>query len=558
MEALFEDAQNPDEQAVFPTQLSPIAQKRLDAIMRLLEPCVSRKEYGEKLRAEAEKLGVSERTLHRYKRAWQEKGLVGLMDDTRADKGKSRMHPELQALAEKLFKNRNHNGKRLNRKDVYLHIRQKAIDLGIKPPAQSTIYDFLKPLYEAEERKKSIRTPGWQGESLILSTKDGDQLEPAEGYQVWQIDHTPADILLVDSNGKLLGCPWLTVVVDSRSRCIVGMHLGFDAPSSKVVTLALRHAILPKRYPESYGLKAEWGTFGLPKCIYTDNGKDFRSDHAQQVAGQLGFIWHYRSRPSEGGIVERFFRTLNDQVWSKLEGYKGSNVQERPEGAEKFAVFTLEAIHKGLVRYIVHQYNQSIDERTGQNRYQRWEAGLLHSPALPTERDLDICLMKQGTRKVQRGGHISFEDIVYKGEHLAGYAGQQVAFRYDPDNLGVIYIYRSGHGKEEFHSRAFPVLEEFAGRSLREWQVIKKEMKKSNAVMTSANISEFFEQQDKKPQKTLRQRRKGAQKENKRLLTDSLEVSQDSSAGLEVSEAEKPRRNPLLGLQLFYQDDLLE
>ncbi len=178
MEALFEDAQNPDEQAVFPTQLSPIAQKRLDAIMRLLEPCVSRKEYGEKLRAEAEKLGVSERTLHRYKRAWQEKGLVGLMDDTRADKGKSRMRPELQALAEKLFKNRNRNEKRLNRKDVYLHVRQKAIDLGIKPPAQSTIYDFLKPLYEAEKRKKSIRTPGWQGESLILSTKDGDQLEP--------------------------------------------------------------------------------------------------------------------------------------------------------------------------------------------------------------------------------------------------------------------------------------------------------------------------------------------------------------------------------------------
>ena len=503
----------------------------------------------EMIRAEAELLNVTERTIYNYLKAWQERGLVGLADEVRADKGRFRMHPELQELASKLFKNRNRNGKRFNRKDIYKHVRQKAIDLGLKPPAQSTTYNFLKPLYEAEENKKSIRTPGWQGETLILSTKDGGELKPEESNQVWQIDHTPADILLVDKEGNLLGCPWLTTVVDSYSRCIVGFHLGFDAPSSKVVTLALRQAILPKRYTASYDLKAEWGVFGLPKHIYTDNGKDFRSDHAQQVAGQLGFTWHYRSRPSEGGIVERFFRTLNDQVWSKLEGYKGSNVQERPKGAEHYAVFTLEEVQKGLVRYIIHHYNQSIDERSGQNRYQRWEAGLLHSPTLPSERELDICLMKQATRKVQRGGHISFEDIVYKGECLAVYAGQKMALRFDPDNLGVIYIYRLEHNKEEFLARGFPLLEGFERRSLKEWQAIKKAMRLSNTVVTSTNISEFFEKQDDKPKKTLRQRRKVAQKENKKLLTDSMEDLNDSSS--ETQEVDlKPRTNPLLSLQV--------
>lgn len=555
MDALPEETPNLDEQVIFPVEISSTAQKRLDAIMRLLEPCASRKEYGDRLRTEAAKLGVSARTLHRYKRQWHEKGLTGLTDDTRADKGKSRIHPELQDLAKKLFKNRNR--KRLNRKDICNHVRQKAIDLGLKPPAQSTIYDFLAPLYKAEENKKSIRTPGWQGESLILSTKGGEQLEPKESNQVWQIDHTPADILLVDKKGNLLGCPWLTTVIDSYSRCIIGFHMGFDAPSSKVVTLALRHAILPKRYPASYDLKVEWGTFGLPKHVYTDNGKDFRSDHTQQVAGQLGFSWHYRSRPSEGGIVESPFRTLNVQVWSKLAGYKGSNVQDRPKGAEKYAVFTLEEVQKGLVRYIVHQYNQSIDHRTGQTRYQRWEAGLLHNPVLPSERELDICLMKQATRKVQRGGHISFEDVVYKGDHLAGYAGQQMALRYDPDNLGVIYIYRIQNNKEEFLSRGFPVLDGFEGRSLKEWQAIKKAMRQSNIVSTSANISKFFDKQDDKPKKTLRQRRKVAQKENKKLLTDSFEDLKDNLSENQDQEL-KPRVNPLLGLQVSYQDDLFK
>jgi hypothetical protein len=44
--------------------------------MRLLEPCASRKEYGEKLWAEAEKLCVSGRALHQYRQAWQERELV--------------------------------------------------------------------------------------------------------------------------------------------------------------------------------------------------------------------------------------------------------------------------------------------------------------------------------------------------------------------------------------------------------------------------------------------------------------------------------------------------
>ena len=68
-------------------------------------------------------------------------------------------------------------------------------------------------------------------------------------------------MLLVDSEGKLLDRPWLTTVIDSYSRCIVGINLGYDAPSSQVVSLALRHAILPKQYGVEYGLHEQWGTY---------------------------------------------------------------------------------------------------------------------------------------------------------------------------------------------------------------------------------------------------------------------------------------------------------
>lgn len=552
MDAQKQESQNVDVPAILPGQLSPSAQRRLESILKLLEPCPSKKEYGQRLREEAERLGVSVRTMQRYISAWRDKGLVGLEDDVRADKGKSRMGKELKELAVKLFKNRNRNGRRLNRLDIVKRLQQKAIELNLeKIPGRSTVYDFLKPLYEQEESKQSIRSSGWQGEKLILSTKEGNKLDVEESNQVWQIDHTPADILVVDDDGNLLGCPWLTTVIDSYSRCIVGFHLGFDAPSSKVVALALRHAILPKRYPESYGLKEKWGTFGVPRHIYTDNGKDFRSDHAQQIAGQLGFAWHYRSRPSEGGIVERFFKTLNQQVWSKLEGYKGSNVQERPEGAEKYAVYTLEQVRRGLVRYIVHQYNQDIDRRTNQSRYQRWEAGLIHTPVLPSERELDICLMKQATRRVQRNGHINFENITYKGENLSGYAGKQVALRYDPDNIGIIYIYRYQQNQEIFLTRGSPLISGLENRSLKEWKAANSSLKKAGKPVTSENITAHFEHEEVAPRKTMYQRRQAAQSSNKKTLPSIQDELQEQID----AEAEE---NPLLDLDPSYENDLFE
>jgi len=547
-----QETQNADLPVALPADMSPRSRQKLESILRLLEPCPSKKEYGQRLKEEAEKLEVSVRTLQRYVKAWRDKGLVGLQDDVRADKGRSRMGDELEEFATKLFKNRNRNGRQLNRLDIVKRVQQKAVELNLdKVPGRSTVYDFLKPLYEEEESKKSVRSSGWQGEKLILNTKAGENLDVEESNQVWQIDHTPADILLVDDDGNLLGCPWLTSVVDSYSRCIVGFHIGFDAPSSKVVALALRHAILPKRYPESYGLKEEWGTFGVPRHIYTDNGKDFRSDHAQQIAGQLGFTWHYRSRPSEGGIVERPFKTLNQKVWSKLPGYKGSNVQDRPKGAEKYAVYTLDAVRKGLVKYIIHDYNQSEDARTGQTRCQRWDAGLIHTPVLPSERELDICLMKQETRRVQRRGHVNFADIVYKGEKLAGYVGKQVALRYDPDNIGIIYIYRYHQNQEVFLSRGVPLISGLESRSLREWKAAKDALKKEHKPITSENIVSYFEAADQAPQKTMRQRRKAAQKANKQVLPT---IEKD----LEEEFDSEDTKNPLLDLEPAYEDDLFE
>ncbi len=148
-----------------------------------------------------------------------------------------------------------------------------------------------------------------------------------------------------------------------------------EARSSDVVCLALRHAILPKQYSSAYELTQAWGTYGIPQYLYTDGGKEFNSNHLEQVANELKIVLCQRRYPSEGGIVERPFGTFNSELLSTLPGYTGSNVQKRPKGSQKEASLTLEQLERLIVRYIVEHYNQSLDPRTGsQTRLGRWEA----------------------------------------------------------------------------------------------------------------------------------------------------------------------------------------
>jgi putative transposase len=232
---------------------------------------------------------------------------------------------------------------------------------------------------------------GWRADRLTLHTREGLAIAIEWSNQVWQVDHTRADVLVVDQSGALLGRPWLSIVVDTYSRCVMGLHLGFDAPSGWVVCLALRHAILPKQYSSAYELRESWGTYGLPQYLYTDKGKDFRSQHLQQVATELGIVPCLRRKPSDGGIVERPFGTFNRQFFSTLPGYVNSNVSDRSPAAESEACLSLVQLEQLLVRYVVDHYNVAIDARMGnQTRIGRWEAGRIAQLSL-----FSICSISQ-------------------------------------------------------------------------------------------------------------------------------------------------------------------
>ena len=501
-------------------RLDEDAQRKLEVIQSLIEPC-DRATYGERLREAADKLGCSVRTVQRLVKRWEVEGVSALVSSGRADQGKHRISEFWQDFILKTYEAGNKGSKRMKPKQVAVRVQVKAREIGdSNPPSYKTVLRVLKPVIERKEKAKSIRSPGWRGSTLSVKTREGQDLSIEYSNHVWQCDHTRADVMLVDQYGEVLGRPWVTTVVDTYSRCIMGINLGFDAPSSQVVALALRHAILPKKYGPEYKLNCEWGTFGKPDHFYTDGGKDFRSNHLQRIGADLGFACHLRDRPSEGGVVERPFRTLNDQLFSTLPGYTGSNVQQRPEDTEKDASLTLRDLEHLIVRFICDKYNQTLDARMGdQTRFQRWEAGLPKVPEVIEEKHLDVCLMKEGRRTVQRGGHLQFVNLIYRGENLAGYAGEVVSIRFDPNDITMVRVYRKEGAGEVFLTRAYAQGLETEQLSYEEAKASSKRLRAKGKTISNESILQETVERDALVAKKSRKQR---QKEEQMLAKPSM------------------------------------
>lgn len=543
--------------------LTSQVKQRMDVIQSLTEPC-DRKTYAIRKKEAAQKLGVSIRQVERLLKKWREERLVGLTT-TRSDKGKYRIDQEWIDFIIDTFKKGNEGSKRMTRHQVFLRVKGRAKQLNLNKgeyPSYQSVYRILDEYIEQKQRKLKARSPGMLGERLTHMTRDGRELEVECSNDVWQCDHTRLDVRLVDEYG-VLDRPWLTIVIDSYSRCLVGFFLGFDNPSSQIDTLALRHAILPKSYSSEYQLRNEWRTYGKPNYFYTDGGKDFTSIHTtEQVAVQIGFNCALRRRPSDGGIVERFFKTLNEQVLNLLPGYTGSNVQKRPENVDKDACLTLKDLEKVIVRYIVDEYNQHTDARMkDQSRIGRWEAGLMADPYLYDELDLAICLMKQERRKVQKYGCIQFENLTYRAEHLRGRDGEIVAFRYDPADVTTLFVYKiNADGTEEFLDYGHAQGLETERLSLRRLKAINKRLKQAAEEINNDSILEAMLDRQAFVEQTVKQNRKqrrqaaNEQVNSVESVAKKFAVPEPKQIAIE-SEPEELPKYEVRYMDEFYEED---
>nr|WP_216595573.1 Mu transposase C-terminal domain-containing protein [Myxosarcina sp. GI1] len=99
-------------------------------------------------------------------------------------------------------------------------------------------------------------------------------------------------------------------------------------------------------------------------------------------------------------------------------------------------------------------------------------------------------------RSIYRDGYIRFENLIYKGENLAGYAGEQIALRYDPSDITQVLVYRREQGKDIFLARAFAQDLETETLSLEDIKATNKKIRDKGKSISNHSILEEVKERD--------------------------------------------------------------
>jgi putative transposase len=284
----------------------------------------------------------------------------------------------------------------------------------------------------------------------------GDLYRPIVGsysadypLQVVQMDHTPADIIIVDEHFRRpLGRPTLTLQVDIATRIIPGFYVSLEGPSATSVGMAIRHAVLGKSgWLEDREIKLDYPVFGIPDALHLDNAREFHSRALERGCQEHGIELKYRpiATPHYGGHIERLIGTMIGEV-HLLPGTTFSNIRAKGDyDAEGQSCMTLKEFERWFTLQI-GIYHGSIHRELGVPPLTAWTDGVASRPAplrLPADQSrflLDFLPFEM--RKIRREGVELFHAFYWHGAlaTLAANCEQKLAIKYSPLNLSTVYV----------------------------------------------------------------------------------------------------------------------
>lgn len=268
-----------------------------------------------------------------------------------------------------------------------------------------------------------------------------------------EIDHSPVDLMVVDEDGTTIGRPTITVVLDRRSRCVLGFHLSLAGHGTPSVFSALRHALMPKSYlKERYAdLNLEWDCFGWFEVLLMDNGPEFHSDAVVDALLSLGIATEYaRSRtPNDKPHVERFLKTFNYSFIHRLRGTTLAKIHQRIGfKAEDEACISMEELDRLIHVWICQVYHlrphAGLNGRSPMTVWQ--ESAAVFPPQLKANKeDLDIEFSQTTSSALQHYG-IDLNTFIYVSPRLLSLRrllplGARVDVKWPSHDVGHIYVW---------------------------------------------------------------------------------------------------------------------
>ena len=267
-------------------------------------------------------------------------------------------------------------------------------------------------------------------------------------FQMVQIDHTRADIVLVDDTYREpIDRPWLTLAIDLFSRVVVGYYVTLEAPSSLSVALCLAHMVGDKTPALTrLGINAIW-PWGLPETLHLDNATEFHA--AALVRGceehGIGVVYRPVATPHYGGHIERLVGTVMGEV-HLLPGTTFSSVADRGSyDSAARATMTLTEFDAWLARQIAVLYHGGHHRGIDRTPLGAWQEavsnGAIPRPVADPER-VRIDFLPFELRTPRRDGIALFK-IGYWHDALPALAARGTArlpVRYDPRDLSRVWL----------------------------------------------------------------------------------------------------------------------
>ena len=421
-----------------------VARKRERVIRDLLE---KGSDYGartETVTAAASELGMTVQHLYRLCKCYEQDPRTRALLPKRPGPptGILRLDPRVEAILNEEIQTRYLSLLKPKKAALLRGIKARCDEVGLQSPSRRTLDTRLAKISKREQTKKR------QGAKRAREVFDPirGELAAERPLEIVQIDHTPADVMVVDpETNDVIGRPFITLAVDVRTRMYCGLYLTFDPPSVASVASCLAHAVMDKEdWLVARGLPPRWPVMGQPELIHVDNGPEFHSKAFERACGDYGIDLDYRppGTPNFGGHVERRIGHLAQEL-HLLPGTTFSNVKERgiydSAGAACLTIAEIEI----LIASIILEHHATFHEGICASPEAKWA----------TEAKDRIVRMPQDMRTFYRD-FLPFEErrVLRDGIHLFGirywndalmpflHNEQRVIVHYDPANLSKVFI----------------------------------------------------------------------------------------------------------------------
>ncbi len=465
---------------------------------------------------------------------------------------------------------------------------------GERPTITQFRYVFRTHFSTAEVRE--VRK-GAQRHALEDRPVPGSLTETCPGIgHTYEIDATIVDVFIVskDRRDRIIGKPTLYLVVDRKSRLIVGSYLGLESPSWVGARLALLNiaedkAVMCRRYGVAYD-PADWPAHGLyPVNIVADRG-DMISKASDAVVEGLGITLSNlpTSRADWKPNVEGAFKLVQTSIKSDVPGYDDpANFGKRGrKRGDKDSALTLDELYKLILSAIILRNNTSMDGY-------RLPLEMSVADVVPTPLNIwgyeaanhrtgflrryahehvALALLEEDTARVNRQG-IYFHHRYYWAKraeddgwfHRGEGKGVRLTVAYDRRLLDQIYVYDEKAPGGFFVATLAPAWEQFKGMSHQEVEFYKDSLDALHREGEQNNRQEALEHHERtedvirEAKREMKEATKGKTRHARkkdikpdRVAEQAARGKADAAAGFAVIAPDAPVERETKGLTLVY------